>query len=113
MHGNIDSGKVVSMCLFHDLPEARSLDHHYVSQQYVTVDEEQISHDQLLGLPGESYTKELVHEYRKRESIESRLAKDADILEAILTICEQKYLCEKELANEWIRVLTPHIKSEV
>ena len=89
MDGTVDPSKVVMMCLFHDIAEARSLDHNYTAQAYVQIDEEKILHDQTVDLPGGDMLKNLVHEYEKRESRESQLAKDADYLELCLLLKEQ------------------------
>ncbi|HRT70424.1 MAG TPA: HD domain-containing protein, partial [Syntrophales bacterium] len=35
----VDENRVIKMCLFHDLPEARTGDMNYVNKKYVTVDE--------------------------------------------------------------------------
>ncbi|MGD9506802.1 MAG: HD family hydrolase, partial [Syntrophobacteraceae bacterium] len=39
LSGDADPFKVVSLCLFHDLPEARTGDMNYVNKRYVQVDE--------------------------------------------------------------------------
>lgn len=51
LDGTVDAGKVVMMCLFHDMTEIRSLDHNYVAQKYVKVDEQRILDDQVQNLP--------------------------------------------------------------
>ncbi|MEZ4602464.1 MAG: HD domain-containing protein [Desulfobacterales bacterium] len=40
MEPEADSLRLISMCLVHDLPEARTGDHNYVQKKYVTIDEE-------------------------------------------------------------------------
>src|SRR3972149_4303277 len=39
LEGDVDTGKVMKMCLFHDLAEARTSDLNYVHQQYTSSDE--------------------------------------------------------------------------
>ncbi|MDM8537595.1 HD domain-containing protein, partial [Desulfobacterales bacterium HSG17] len=39
MEKKADAKKIISMCLVHDLPEARTGDLNYVQKQYVTPDE--------------------------------------------------------------------------
>jgi putative hydrolase of HD superfamily len=46
MDGTVAPSKVVMICLFHDMAEARSLDLNYTAQHYVTVDEHRIINDQ-------------------------------------------------------------------
>ncbi len=89
LDGTVDPAKVVMMCLFHDMTEARSLDHNYTAQAYVTVDEEKILDDQTKNLPFGQDIKDIVHEYEQRESQESLLAKDADYIELFLLLKEQ------------------------
>lgn len=89
MDGTADPAKVVMMCLFHDVTEARSLDHNYMAQSYVNINETKILDDQTHDLPGWDMLKDLVHEYEVRQSLESKLAKDADNLELLLMLKEQ------------------------
>lgn len=89
MDGTVDPAKVVMMCLFHDMAEARSLDHHYTAQAYVTVDEARIVEDQTKNLSFWQDIKNIVHEYEQRQSQESLLAKDADYIELFLLLKEQ------------------------
>ena len=45
-----DALKLLSMCLIHDLPEARTGDHNYVNKKYVKTDEEGALRDQVQNL---------------------------------------------------------------
>ena len=51
MDENVDTGKVVQMCLFHDVPEARIGDLNYVNKKYVKADEEKAVDDLARTLP--------------------------------------------------------------
>ncbi len=84
-----DRDRVVLMCLFHDFPEARTGDHNYVNKRYVAVDEERALQDQLQGLPCREEILELAREFNRGESLEARLARDADQLDLILELKEQ------------------------
>mgnify|MGYP001612077465 CR=1 FL=1 len=42
MEKEVDVGKVLKMCLFHDLGEARTSDLNYVHQKYAKADEEKV-----------------------------------------------------------------------
>lgn len=101
MDGTVDPAKVVMMCLFHDVAEARSLDHNYTAQWYVQVDEERIVDDQTRSLPFWQDIKNIIHEYETRESKESLLAKDADYLELFLMLKEQHDLWNPS-AQKWM-----------
>jgi len=95
-----DPYKVVMMCLFHDLGEIRSNDHNWVHKRYVKIYEEEIVKDQLGSLPFNDLF-DFVTEYNKRESPESILAKDADILDQILLLREYEWQGSKE-AKIWL-----------
>ena len=54
--GTADVGRVLQLCLFHDIPEARTGDLNYVNKKYVKVDEEKAVLDLARTLPfGEDY----------------------------------------------------------
>ncbi len=95
-----DPYKTVMMCLFHDVPEARSGDHNWVHKKYVKVFEEEIIKDQLGTLPY-SDLEEMVNEYHVRESKEAVIAKDADLLDQIFLLREYELQGNKE-AVDWL-----------
>jgi 5'-deoxynucleotidase YfbR-like HD superfamily hydrolase len=96
-----DPYKTVMMCLLHDMAEARSNDHNWVHKKYVKVFDEEIANEQLGTLPYPDLG-ELEAEYRKRESKESILAKDADLIDQILLLREYEWQGNKE-AGIWLR----------
>lgn len=105
-----DSNKVVKMCLFHDLAESRTNDLSWVNQQYVTADEKAALEDSLANLP-EEIRKEvtsLLQEYDKRETIEAKVTKDADIIELILRLKELADSSNK-MALDWV----PHVQKRI
>lgn len=111
---NVDPFKVVCLCLFHDIPEARTGDQNYVNKRYVTVDESGAIADLAAPLPFGDEIKELLKEYRDAETEESRLVHDADQLDLILELKEQNDL-GNTYAAKWIhfargRLLTPLAK---
>jgi putative hydrolase of HD superfamily len=77
------------MCLVHDLPEARTTDLNYVHQKYAEIKTEKAIEDLTATLPFGDDLKKILHEYEERQSLESKLAKDADTLEWILSLKEQ------------------------
>lgn len=95
-----DPYKVVMMCLTHDLGEIRSNDHNWVHKRYVKVYDEEITKDQLGTLPFADLF-DIATEYEERESIESQLAKDADIIDQILLLREYEWQGSKE-ARIWL-----------
>lgn len=97
----VDPYKVSVMCLFHDTAEARSGDQNWVHKKYVKVFEEEIVKDQISGLPAESELMKLSKEYSERKTVESKIAKDADLIDQILLLKEYEWNGNKEAAN-WL-----------
>lgn len=100
MLAKADPYKTVMMCLLHDLGEVRSNDHNWVHKRYVKVYEDEISKEQLGSLPFADLLA-FSNEYSLRESEESMLAKDADILDQILLLREYEWQGSKE-AKIWL-----------
>jgi len=111
LNGSVDSGKVVQMCLFHDISESRISDLNYVHQKYTERLEEKAHADLAASLPFGNDVKEVIDEYEARESIESKLVKDADNLEFILSLKEQ-YDIGNERAKTWIEPAIARLKTE-
>ncbi len=101
MKPEADGRKVVLMCLFHDMPEARTGDHNYVNKRYAQVDETQALEDQVRGLPFGQEMKELFREFNEAQTLEARLAKDADQIDLILDLKEQLDLGNSR-ATDWL-----------
>ena len=97
-----DSGKVLLMCLMHDLPESRSNDQNWVHKKYVKVFEKEIVKDQFVGIPGEDELCGLAKEYEERKTKEAKLAKDADLIDQILLLREYEWIGNKE-ATLWLK----------
>lgn len=96
----VDVNKVVIMCLLHDMPEGRSNDHNWIHKRYVTVDEKKIIEEQLGTLPFEDLH-EIILEYEERQTKESIIAKDADVLDQVLLMKEYAWQGNKE-AQIWL-----------
>lgn len=88
LDGKADPNKTMAMCLFHDLSETRISDLNYVHQRYVNKKEIFAIEDLANPLPFGQQIKSVINEYETKLSIESRLAKDADQVELLLTIKE-------------------------
>lgn len=89
MTPGVDIGKILKMCLVHDLHESRISDLNYVHQKYTERHESKALQDLAATLPFGDELVELVEEYEKRESMEARLAKDADRIEWLMALKEQ------------------------
>ena len=105
---DIDALKLISMCLVHDLPEARIGDLNTVQKSYVTADEAKALEHTTADLPFGSAIKDLIEEYNQNTSMEAKLAHDADQIALIL---ELKYLSDTGYAppDTWL----PHVIERV
>jgi putative hydrolase of HD superfamily len=100
LDGGADVGRVLELCLFHDIPEARTGDLNYVNKKYVRVDEARAVEDLARTLPfGDDYRSAL-EEFSARGTREALIAHDADQLEMILALKEYKDLGNR-YADEW------------
>ena len=97
-----DVGKVLTMCLLHDIGEARSGDQNWVHKKYVKVFEKEITDSQLSKLPSESDLKRILEEYDERKTKEALIAKDADSIDQILLLKEYAWRGNKEAEN-WLK----------
>ena len=86
IHPEADSEKLITMCLLHDLPEARMGDLNYVQKQYVTANEDLAIKDLTANLSFGPKISDLIVEFNEGTTLESRLAKDADQLCLILDL---------------------------
>ncbi len=83
---DIDALKLISMCLVHDLPEARIGDLNTVQKKYITADEDKALMDTLQGIQfGESLS-DLIKEFNEGKTMEAKLAHDADQLAFVIDL---------------------------
>lgn len=106
---NID--RVIQMCLFHDLPEARTGDLNYVNKKYVKADEEKAVEDLSRTIPFGAELKDLIREFNEGTTVEAKLARDADQLEMILALKEYKDIGNK-YAEEWLGFSLKRIQTQ-
>ena len=81
-----DEGRLLAMCLIHDLPEARMGDLNHVQKKYVTANEKMAVAHMTRGLPFGPDIQVLLDEFNARESVEAQLAHDADQLAFLLDL---------------------------
>ncbi len=91
---NADENKVLKMCLFHDLAEARTGDANLVNKQYLEFSEKEVRKDQMEGLPFGQEVIDLLDEYEEIKTKESIVAKDADKIDQM--ILQQEYFRNDE-----------------
>jgi putative hydrolase of HD superfamily len=86
MEPDVDAFRLVAMCLVHDLPEAKTGDLNYVQKKYVTANENKALRHIAKNLPFGALLTDLISEFNERQTIESKLAHDADQLALILDL---------------------------
>ncbi|MEW6665914.1 MAG: HD domain-containing protein [Thermodesulfobacteriota bacterium] len=106
-----DPFRTTLLCLFHDLPEARTGDHNYVNKRYVQVEEERAVKDLARNLPMGPELVGLVQEFNAGESPEAMLSRDADQLDLILSLKEQQDLGNR-YAKDWIEYAVKRLRTE-
>lgn len=79
-----DELRLISMCLVHDLPEARMGDLNYVQKQYVNGDEQKAVRDLTRDIPFGEDIGSLLSEFNDKTTIEAKLANDADQLSMVI-----------------------------
>ena len=111
LESGVDALKLISMCLIHDLPEARVGDLNTVQKLYVTADEKRALADATRGVPFAQNMKDLMQEYKECSTKEARLAHDADQLALIL---ELKDLMDVGFnpPHSWIENVVGRVKTE-
>ncbi len=112
MTKNVDTDRLIKMCLFHDLPEARTGDLNYVNKKYVRADTGKAVGDLASTIPFGDEITELIEEFEKGESMEAQLAHDADQLELILALKEYKDVGNK-YADEWLEYAMKRLKTNI
>jgi putative hydrolase of HD superfamily len=106
-----DENKVLKLCLFHDLPEARTGDMNYVNKKYVNVDEEKAVRELTAPLFFGEEIKAFIDEFNAKQTPESIIAHDADQLALILLLKEYGDLGNK-YSPEWIAYARKRLQSD-
>jgi 5'-deoxynucleotidase YfbR-like HD superfamily hydrolase len=84
-----DLNKVLIMALVHDISESRVPEVHYLSRMYSKQDDESAITDTFSNTTLESEFTALAKEYEERQTLESKIVKDADNLDVDLELREQ------------------------
>ena len=111
MSGKSRMERIVLMCLFHDLVEARTGDLNYVNKRYVKADEEAAVRDMTAELPFGKEIRELTDEFNAAGTDEASLAHDADQLEMILQLKELGDLGNR-YAADWITSAVKRLRTD-
>lgn len=112
---NANPEKVSSMCLLHDIAEIRVGDAHRIAQRYLDMPpaEEKAFNEQIKSLPPASSKrlKALWNEFQEQKTLESRVARDSDLLETILQAKEYLDLGHKA-AQRWLQNGSKYLKTK-
>ncbi len=98
--GKGDTERIMKMALMHDIAESRTGDVDYIARQYTQRDEEKGIADMLADTSLETEFLALIKEYEDRQTIESKIVKDADNLDVDMDLCEQGSMGH-QLAKHW------------
>jgi putative hydrolase of HD superfamily len=112
MDGSVNVDRVVQICMVHDLAETRVSDLNYTHKKYVKSDEDAALKSLAQTLPFGDKLLDLMKEYTERVTPESKIAKDADHLELLLSLKEQQDIGNAR-AKEWIDVSLKRFQTEV
>jgi putative hydrolases of HD superfamily len=107
-----DPMRTMSLCLFHDLHEARTGDFNYVNKMYNTCDERRAMEDALRGTGLRERILSKWDELEEAETMEAKLAQDADQLDLILNLKEELDLGNK-YAAAWIDCSLERLRTDV
>jgi putative hydrolase of HD superfamily len=111
MNGKVDVGRIIQMCQFHDVSESRISDLNYVHQKYTERLEEKAENELIKTLPFGDKIGEILKEYHDRETYESKLAKDADNLEFLISLKEQMDIGNQRVKT-WIKPACGRLKTD-
>ena len=106
-----DAGKTLLMCLFHDLHEARTGDFNYVNSLYDGCEDTEALRHALWGTGLEGEVLGLWEELERTESLEARLAQDADQIDFIANLKEQLDLGNR-YAGQWLEVSVTRLRTD-
>ncbi len=111
MEPDINSEKLMTMALIHDLPESRTGDLNYVQKKYVHAMEERAVDDMTEGLLFGTELKFLINEFNSSETKEAKLAKDADQLSFILEL-KKKHDTGAKSPRKWLPYIQDRLQTD-
>ncbi|MCP4713676.1 MAG: HD domain-containing protein [Deltaproteobacteria bacterium] len=112
LDADVDEARLIRMCLLHDLHEARTGDLNYMNKKYVQVDEEKAVDELCETVPFGEDIAGMVREFNEGQTKEAQLANDADQLDLILMLKENKDLGNR-YADDWISFALKRLKTDI
>lgn len=110
MNPRLDAARLLAMCLLHDLPESRTGDLNYVQKKYVSADEPKAVDDLIAELPFGTSVSELIGEYNAADTVEAKLAHDADQIALLLDLKALSDMGHSPTAK-WIPAVSNRIRT--
>ncbi len=107
-HANV--ARVMQLCLFHDLHEARSGDFNYVYHRYNTTRAREALQDALAGTGLTNEVLGFFDEFSDKTSLEAKLANDADQLDLIANLNVELHK-GNTFAREWLDSALPRLET--
>lgn len=105
-----DKNRLLFLCLLHDFAEGRTSDLNYVHQKYGRLAESQAFDDIARLLPFGKEMRAAYIEEQARTTLEAKLAKDADQLEWLATLCEETAKGNAK-ARSWANIAIKRLKT--
>lgn len=102
--------RLLLLCLLHDLPEARTGDANAVHKKYVKILEDKAICDMLEGLDQGEEIAQILKEWKEADTIEAKLARDADQLDMLISLKEKMDLGSED-AKKWIHHVKRRLKT--
>lgn len=106
-----DTARTVLLCLFHDLPEARTGDFNYVNHMYNRAESRKALEDACFGTGFAGELLPLHDELEAGESVEALLAHDADQLDLMLNLKRELDLGNTG-ARDWLDCAYTRLRTE-
>ncbi|NLB95654.1 MAG: HD domain-containing protein [Armatimonadetes bacterium] len=106
----VDEARLAWLCLFHDLPETRIGDHNYVNRKYLRVDMERLRADISTASPLGKTLIAAIDEFEQGDTLEARLARDADQIDLLALLREEADLGNPR-AEGWIRTCIERVQT--
>ena len=106
----LNENKVIKMCLFHDIAEARTGDTNFIHSHYIKKNENQATKDQLSDTPIKKEITEILDEFIEGKSHEALVAKDADLISQLISQCT--HLKESKDIARWNRHTAKNLKTK-
>ncbi len=111
MREDANPSHTAMLCLFHDVHEARTGDFNYVNRRYNTCNRDKALHHALAGTGLAPFLMPLWHELEAAETVEAKLAQDADQIDLILNLKEQSDL-GNPYAKDWLAAALERLRTE-